>query len=213
LPTIRAEVLEARAWSEIIAALSDPERLRADLLDARERRRLGDVGREDHERALEASIAQQERRLGVHVKRISELDAEGTPESDEERPIHVASRDEIKYLLVGLRRELREVQAAPGDGVSADEATEIERLARMVAEVGGRATPEQQRHLVELLGLQARVGGDGEQVVVQLKPQRETTIAWSGKINLGQSDGSNSAVSFLKFRMQLLPSGRLVFAA
>jgi hypothetical protein len=213
LPTIRAEVLEARAWSEIIAALSDPERLRADLLDARERRRLGDVGREDHERALEASIAQQERRLGVHVKRISELDAEGTPESDEERPIHVASRDEIKYLLVGLRRELREVQTAPGDGVSADEATEIERLARMVAEVGERATPEQQRHLVELLGLQARVGGDGEQVVVQLKPQRATTIAWSGKINLGQSDGSNSAVSFLKFRMQLLPSGRLVFTA
>jgi DNA invertase Pin-like site-specific DNA recombinase len=213
LPTIRAEVLEARAWSELTVALSDPARLRADLADARERRRAGDVGREDHERAIETSIAQQERRLGVHVRRITELDAEGTPESEEERPIHEASRDEIKHLLVRLRRELHEVRSAAGDGVSVDEAAEIERLAGMVDEVGERATPEQRRHLIELLGLRARLGGDGEQVVVQLKPQREVAIEWSGKINLRRSDGSNSAVSFLKFRMQLLPSGRLVFAA
>jgi DNA invertase Pin-like site-specific DNA recombinase len=213
LPTIRAEVLEEHAWSEIIAALRDPVRLHNDLVDARESRRQDDRGRDDQQRAIEASIAQQERRLAVHVKRIAELDADGTPESEEERPIHVTSRDEIKHLLVGLRRDLHEVRSAPGEGVSDDEAAEFERLSAMVDRVEAEAGPAERRHLIELLGLHARVGGEGEQLVVQMKPKRQVAVAWSGVLSLGQADASNSPGSFLKFRMQLLPSGRLVFAA
>jgi hypothetical protein len=164
-------------------------------------------------RAIEVSLAQQERRLAVHVKRIAELDAEGTEEAGEERPIHVSSRDEIKQLLVSLRRELRDVKAAPGAGISEDEAAEIVRLAGMVEEFGTDAPPAMRRQLIGILNLRARLGGDGDQVVVQIKPKREVTVAWSGAIALGQTDSSNSAGSFLKFRMQLLPSGRLLFVA
>lgn len=213
LPTIRAEVLEERAWSELIAAMSDPERLRADLQDARECRRFDDQGREDREQAIAASIKQQERLLAIHVKRVTELEAEGTDEADEELPIHVAARDETKQLLVRLRRDLKQVQAAPGVGISADEAAEIERLAAMVAKVGVRATPAQRRQLIELVDIHARVGGDGQPILAQMKPRREVPIAWSGALVLGQDDGSNSAASFLKFAVQLLPSGRLIFAA
>jgi site-specific DNA recombinase len=213
LPSIRAELLEQRAWSELIAALSDPEQVRKGLAEARERRRQDDRGRADQEHAVEASIAQQERRLAVHVRRIAELEADGTPEADEERPIHETSREEIKELLVRLRRDLREIKAAPGAGISEDESAEIERLASMVRRVGAEAKPTERRPLIEILNLRARLGGEGERTVVQLKPQREVSIAWSGAITLGQTGSSNSAVSFLKFRMQVLPSGRLFFIA
>jgi len=213
LPTIRAEVLEERAWSELIAALRDPDKLRADLADARECRRLDDQGREDREQAIAASIAQQERLLAVHVRRIAELEAEATEESREELPIHATARDSAKGLLVRLRRELKEVQAAPGTGVSADEAAEIERMAAMVDQVGARASADERRHLIGLLDIRARIGGEGEPLVVQLRPRREVRIAWSGALELGQAESSNSAVSFLKFTLQLLPLGRLIFAA
>jgi DNA invertase Pin-like site-specific DNA recombinase len=210
LPSIRAEVLEERTWADLIAALRNPTQLRIDLLDARERRRLDDDGRDDRQRAIEGSIAQQERRLAVHVKRLVQLDADGSPESDEERPIHQAGRDEAKQLLVRLRRELREVQSAPGEGISDGESAEIERLAGMVEEFGADAPADIRRHLIELLDLRARLGDEGEQIVVQLKPKRQVTIAWSGKITFGSRD---SDLSFLKFKMQLLPSGRLLFVA
>lgn len=214
LPSIRAEVLEDRTWSDLIAALRDPERLANDLADARERRRLDEGGREDQQRAIEASITQQERRLAVHVKRLVALDADGSPESDEERPIHESGRDEAKHLLVRLRRELREVQSAPGAGISEDEAEQIARLAAMVEQVGERAAPHEQRHLIALLGLNARLGADeGEDIVVQMKPKRQLRVAWSGAIALSQTETTDTALNFLKFRMQLVPSGRLIFAA
>jgi DNA invertase Pin-like site-specific DNA recombinase len=213
LPSIRAEVLELRAWSALMAALSDPTRLRNDLEDARARRRQDDQGREDRERAIEASIAQQERRVAIHSRRLVELEIEGTPEASEERPVHEAGRDEAKDLLVRLRRELREAQAAPGAGVSAGEAAELERLAAMVDEVAVTASAAERRHIIELVGLGARLGGEGESVVVQIKPKREVSVAWAGVLSLGQANSGDSPTSFLNFRMQLLPSGRLLFAA
>ena len=112
-----------------------------------------------------------------------------------------------------LRRELREAQAAPGAGVSAGEAAELERLAAMVDEVAVTASAAERRHIIELVGLGARLGGEGESVVVQIKPKREVSVAWAGVLSLGQANSGDSPTSFLNFRMQLLPSGRLLFAA
>ncbi|HXI36027.1 MAG TPA: recombinase family protein [Burkholderiales bacterium] len=213
LPSIRAEVLETHAWAALMAALRDPVQLRIDIEDARTRRRLDDHGREDRRRAIEGSIAQQERQLAGAARRIAALEAEGTEQAGEELPIQAQLRDEAKELLVRLRRDLREVQAMPGVGVSADEAAELERLAAMVDEVEVTANAAERRHLIDLVGLRARIGDEGESVVVQVKPKRETMITWAGVISIAGQASSDSPTSLLNFVMQSLPSGRLVFAA
>jgi len=207
LPTIRAEVLEQQVWDAIISACQDPARLKAEVADARARRRRDDVGREDRQAAIVATIARQERILAVHVTRLAVLEAEGTPEAQEEMPIHKVARDQARSLLVGLRRDLKVLEAAPGPGVSEIEAAAIERLGEAVRLAGMVATPAERRAAIQLLDLRATLGDGGEDVVVQLKPKRTVGMRWTGALQ----GSSNSDANFLKFTLQLLRRG-LAFA-
>jgi hypothetical protein len=208
---IRGDLVETRAWAALVEVLGDPVRLRKNLEAARERRRLDDQGRNDRRRAVEGEIVSCERRLRVHVKRLAELEAEGTEEASEEAAIHTAERDDAKALLVRLRRELKEVESLPGAGISAAEADELERLAATVQRVGERASLVERRQLIGLVNLRAVVGLDGEQVQIQSRPPRTVAMRWSGAVQILAAD-SDCGSCFLKYDLQLLcPS--LAFAA
>jgi hypothetical protein len=213
LPTIGAEVLEQQVWDAIIAACLEPERLRAELADARGRRRQDDHGRQDQLAAIQGTIARQERLLAVHVKRLAELEAEGTPEADVEMPLHVTERDQARSLLVRLKRDLREIEVMPGPGLSEAESDAIEQLAEVVRVAGAGATPAERRQAVALLDLRATLG-EGESITVQRRPKRTVEMEWRGAISVrvAQTHSSDSDVSFLKFTLQLLGC-RLGFAA
>lgn len=211
VPLVRADLVEQQTWAALIATLSDAERLRAELHAARQRRQQDDRGRDDRRRAVEGEIATAERRLRVHVKRLAELEAEGDDFAAEESAVHVAERDDAKALLVRLRRELREVEAAPGAGLSVYEADQLERLAADVQLVAERATDGDKRRIIELVGLRAVVGLDGEQVVVQTRPQRWVAMRWSGAVQIATQD-SDCAPCFLKYGLQVL-SPSLAFVA
>jgi site-specific DNA recombinase len=214
VPRVRADLIEAQAWAALVEVLSDPDRLRAELEAARERRRLDDRGRDDRRRAVEGEIASCERRLRVHVKRLTELEAEGDDMAKEEAAIHTAERDDAKALLVRLRRELREVEAAPGAGLSSAEVDELQRLAGDVQLVAEHATAADRRRIIGLANLRAVVGSDGEQVMVQTRPQRTVAIRWSGtvQVSVAQTSDSNCLPCFLKYDLQVL-SPRLAFVA
>jgi site-specific DNA recombinase len=209
-PTVRAELLETQAWAALVEALSDPQRLREDLASARQRRRQDDQGRDDRRRALDGEIASCERRLRVHVKRLAELEAEGGAEADEEAAVHASERDDAKTLLVRLRRELHEVEQAPGAGISAVEADEIVRLAADVRLVGDaeETKASDQRGIIGLVDLRAVVGLDGEQVQIQSRPARSVAMRWSGavqvRMRMPQAERSDCVPCFLKFDLQLL---------
>lgn len=213
-PSVNADLIESQAWGALVAALSDEQRLREDLQAARARRREDDAGREDRQRALQGEIALAERRLRVHIKRLAELEAEGTDEAKEEAAMHVSERDDAKALLVRLRRDLRDLEAQPGAGLSAAEADELSQLAAAVRLVGERATPEERRRIIGLIDLRARVGVDGEQVQIQSRPKRSVAMRWSGavQVRLPQAESSSCEASFLKYHLQLLLR-RLAFAA
>jgi DNA invertase Pin-like site-specific DNA recombinase len=214
LPSIRAGLLEQQVWDAIIAACLEPERLRAELADARARRRQDDRGREDRLAAIQATIAQQERLLAVHVKRIAELEAEGTPEADVEMPLQMTERDQVRSRLVSLKRDLREAEAMPGPGLSEAESDAIEQLADVVRTAGAAATPAERRQAVEILDLRATLGEGSESILVQLRPRRAIPMEWRGAISVrvAQPQSSDCDASFLKFTLQLLLS-RLDFAA
>jgi site-specific DNA recombinase len=211
VPVVRADLIEEQAWAALVQVLADGDRLRAELEAARERRRRDDQGRDDRRRAVEGEIASCERRLRVHVKRLAELEADGDDESQEEAAIHMAERDDAKALLVRLRRELREVETAPGAGLSAAEVDELQRLSADVAEVADYATPTDRRRIIGLVDLRAVVGSDGEQVQIQTRPRRYLPMRWSGAVRVSLTD-SNCEPCFLKYDMQLL-SPMLAFVA
>lgn len=211
-PVVRADLVEEQAWTALVAALSDDARLRTELEAARERRRLDDQGRDDRRRALEGEIASCERRLRVHVKRLAELEAEGDDMANEEATIHMSERDGAKALLVRLRRELKDVESAPGAGLSEVEVNELARLAEDVRLVGEQATVSERRRIVALVNLRAVIGEDGEQIQIQSRPERSVGMRWTGAIEIASSRDSDCATSLLKYDLQLLSSS-LRFAA
>jgi hypothetical protein len=208
-PVVRADLVETQAWDALVEALSDEARLRAELEAARDRRRRDDQGRDDRRRAIEGEIASCERRLRVHVKRITELEAEGDEMAKEELAVHITERDDAKALLVRLRRELKDVETLPGAGLSALEVDELQRLAADVRLVGREATVVDRRRIIGLINLCATVGSGGEQVQIQSRPVRAVAMRWHGAIALGDND---SGSYFLKYDLQTL-CGLLAFAA
>jgi DNA invertase Pin-like site-specific DNA recombinase len=206
VPVVRADLIEAQAWAALVQVLSDAERLTAELEAARERRRHDDQGRDDRRRAVEGEIASCERRLRVHVKRLAELEAEGDEEAGEEAAVHTAERDDAKALLVRLRRELREVEAAPGAGLSAAEADELQRLGADVQFVAEHGTLADRRRIIGLVNLRAVIGDGGEEVQIQARPRRWVEMRWSGavQVTLTQAGDSDCEACFLKYDLQLL---------
>jgi hypothetical protein len=132
----------------------------------------------------------------------------------EEAAVHTAERDDAKALLVRLRRELREVEAAPGAGLSAAEVDELQRLAADVQLVAEHATAADRRRIIGLVNLRAVVGLDGEQVLIQTRPPRAVAMRWSGvvQVSLAQSNDSDCAPCLLKYDLQVL-SPALAFVA
>jgi len=107
-------------------------------------------------------------------------------------------------LLVRLRRDLKDVESAPGAGLSAVEVDEIARLAANVRLVGEHAQTSDRRLIVALVNLRAVVGQDGEQILIQSRPERSVAMRFTGAIEISPSQNSDCATSFLKYELQLL---------
>jgi site-specific DNA recombinase len=175
LPDVHAADLEAELWRILNDTLLDPDRLAAGLAMARAEYDRSNGVRRDRLAALDTEANRQRQRLQAMVDEL--IDA--GPVSKEAIRRRMA---DTETLIARLDAERAELAAIRAEGLSADEATEIERFAAEVRQGLGNATPADRRQLYETLRIRGTAYADPEGI--RLGRKYRFRIDWEGAIQL-----------------------------
>jgi site-specific DNA recombinase len=176
LPDVHAVDLEEELWSILGETLLDVDYLAAGLEAARTKHDEADQLRKERLDAQDAQIARQRQRLDNLATKIADAG-----DGEAFAALMRQSKD-IEALLDRFTKEKAELAALHADGLSSDDALEIEAFAEQIREGLAYATPADRRRLYELLQLRGKVYLDPDGV--RLGRKHSFRIEWQAPIQL-----------------------------
>jgi DNA invertase Pin-like site-specific DNA recombinase len=203
LPNMPAELIEARAWEDLSAAIARREEFERDLLDSEERHAAALKEHASRLEAFRAQIQKAQRRLDYLVSRRAEL---VSGDDDEEIGAVERNRAEALRQIAGLREEEAALVANVGErskGLSAADVTLVRQAIQDLEPDFDGVTVADRRQLLDLLDVVGVVHVDvGESKLSKARPRGwHASVTWYSRIRV------RTDRSVLKYWLVLTRSG------
>ncbi len=185
---IRQEKLEKAVWDAVSAFLRNQSNLRDEI--ARRRAEAASVYEQKEKRlqAIEAAIAEIDRKMGILLDQML-TDGFAKNVIDQRKSELITHKNELAVEAEQVKAEMKSATITP------EHEQEILALAETVSRGLKNLTPEEQRHLLELLNLRVDVQSQIKVIV--------SGIISSTVVNISSAQSSHNQPGFLRFEIPL----------